>query len=156
MKGLAASLSSGFFMESLGMEVPHLPQGKEPSAFSGEKVTSFVFQLLTSVNPGDPKSLVSREVPGMAADDPFLLRKGSGGSTGAPVDYHPGTDELAEGGEDAETSVPDEGDKHGDTTTQRPEATVAPSLNHQRRKGRIRVIRKAAQTALRIPPSNGF
>lgn len=98
MKGLAASLSSGFFMELLGMEVPHLPQGKEPSAFSGEKVTSFVFQLLTSVNPSDPKSLVSREVPGLAADDPFLLRKGSGGSTGAPVDYHPGTDELAEGG----------------------------------------------------------
>ncbi|MEC0133839.1 MULTISPECIES: stage II sporulation protein P [Paenibacillus] len=127
MKGLAASLSSGFFMELLGMEVPHLPQGKETSAFSGEKVTSFVFQLLTSVNPGDPKSLVSREVPGMAADDPFLLRKGSGGSTGAPVDYHPGTDELAEGSRDAETSVPDEGDKQEDVTTQQPEATVAPS-----------------------------
>lgn len=79
MKGLAASLSSGFFMELLGMEVPHLPQGEEPSAFSGDKVTSFVFRLLTSVDPGDPKSLVSREMPGLAADDPFLLREGSGG-----------------------------------------------------------------------------
>jgi stage II sporulation protein P len=117
MKGLAASLSSGFFMELLGMEVPHLPQGKETSALSGENVTSFVFQLLTSVNPGDPKSLISREVPGMSGDDPFLLRKGSGGSTGAPVDYHPGTDEMAEG----------EGDKPGDTTPQQPEATVAPT-----------------------------
>lgn len=90
MKGLAASLSSGFFMELLGMEVPHLPKGEEPSAFSGDKVTSFVFRLLTSVDPGDPKSLVSREMPGLAADDPFLLRQGSGGSTGAPADYHPG------------------------------------------------------------------
>jgi stage II sporulation protein P len=128
MKGLAASLSSGFFMELLGMEVPHLPQGKEPSAFSGEKVTSFVFQLLTSVNPSDPKSLVSREVPGLAADDPFLLRKGSGGSTGAPVDYHPGTDELAEGvGEAVDPSVPNEVDKPEDPPAQQPEATIAPT-----------------------------
>ncbi|WP_339219640.1 stage II sporulation protein P [Paenibacillus sp. FSL H8-0332] len=99
MKGLAASLSSGFFMELLGMEVPHLPKGEEPSAFSGDKVTSFVFRLLTSVDPGDPKSLVSREMPGLAAEDPFLLRQGSGGSTGAPADYHPGGDELATGEE---------------------------------------------------------
>jgi stage II sporulation protein P len=127
MKGLAASLSSGFFMELLGMEVPHLPQGKEPSAFSGEKVTSFVFQLLTSVNPSDPKSLVSREVPGLAADDPFLLRQGSGGSTGAPVDYHPGTDELAEGGKEVDPSAPNEVDKPEDPPTQQPEATIAPS-----------------------------
>jgi stage II sporulation protein P len=127
MKGLAASLSSGFFMELLGMEVPHLPQGKEPSAFSGEKVTSFVFQLLTSVNPSDPKSLVSREVPGLAADDPFLLRQGSGGSTGAPVDYHPGTDELAEGGEEVDPSAPNKVDKPEDPPAQQPEATIAPS-----------------------------
>ncbi|WP_379161070.1 stage II sporulation protein P [Paenibacillus sp. sgz5001063] len=95
MKGLAASLSSGFFMELLGLEVPHLPKGEEPSAFSGKNVTSFVFRMLTSVDPGDPKSLISREVPGLAADDPFLLRLGSGGAKDAPADYHPGTDDLA-------------------------------------------------------------
>ncbi|ASA23645.1 stage II sporulation protein P [Paenibacillus donghaensis] len=95
MKGLAASLSSGFFMDILGMEVPHLPQGKEPSALSGKKISSFALQLLTSVNPNDPKSLLAPEVPGLAADDPFLLRSGSGGTGGAPADYHPGTDELA-------------------------------------------------------------
>lgn len=108
MKGLAASLSSGFFMELLGMEVPHLPQGEEPSAFSGDKVTSFVFRLLTSVDPGDPKSLVSREMPGLAADDPFLLREGSGGTgtAGAPADYHPGVDELAGGGESGTEADP--------------------------------------------------
>lgn len=129
MKGLAASLSSGFFMELLGMEVPHLPEGNEPSALSGEKVTSFVLQLLTSVNPNDPKSLISREVPGLAADDPFLLRKGSGGSTGAPVDYHPGTEELAEDDEEGSVTTPNEGDKPEDTPAQQPEATVAPSTN---------------------------
>lgn len=124
MKGLAASLSSGFFMELLGMEVPHLPKGEEPSSFSGEKVTSFVFQLLTSVNPSDPKSLLSREVPGMGADDPFLLREGSGGTTGAPVDYHPGTDELAQG-EEVNHSPPDSVNEPADPI--QPEVTVPPA-----------------------------
>jgi stage II sporulation protein P len=109
MKGLAASLSSGFFMELLGMEVPHLPQGEASSAFSGDKVTSFVFRLLTSVDPGDPKSLVSREMPGLAGDDPFLLREGSGGTGGAPADYHPGMDELALGGESGNDADPETG-----------------------------------------------
>jgi stage II sporulation protein P len=67
-------------------------------------------------------------VPGLAADDPFLLRKGSGGSTGAPVDYHPGTDELAEGvGEAVDPSVPNEVDKPEDPPAQQPEATLAPT-----------------------------
>ncbi|ULO08785.1 stage II sporulation protein P [Paenibacillus sp. 19GGS1-52] len=129
MKGLAASLSSGFFMELLGMEVPHLPSGKEPTTFSSEKVTSFVFQLLTSVNLHDPKSLLSREVPGLAGDDPFLLRSGSGGTTGAPADYHPETDDLAagEGGADVNdpTSIADNSDKPEDATPQ-PQKTATP------------------------------
>ncbi|WP_340025228.1 stage II sporulation protein P [Paenibacillus sp. FSL K6-1096] len=132
MKGLAASLSSGFFMELLGMEVPHLPKGDEPSAFSGDKVTSFVFRLLTSVDPGDPKSLVSREMPGLAADDPFLLREGSGGTAGAPADYHPGVDELSDGGDPGTAAGPGDGpDTPGGTgqqggEVQQPEATPAP------------------------------
>ncbi|WNS43732.1 stage II sporulation protein P [Paenibacillus sp. MMS20-IR301] len=142
MKGLAASLSSGFFMELLGMEVPHLPQGKETSAFSGEKVTSFVFRLLTSVDPGDPKSLVSREMPGLAADEAFLLREGSGGTAGAPADYHPGVNETAEadaaadpgpehGGEGTAEGADDPGTggengPAGGTDTVQPEATPAP------------------------------
>lgn len=146
MKGLASSLSSGFFMELLGLEVPHLPEGKEPSAFSGEKVTSFVFRLLTSIDPGDPKSLVAREMPGLAADEPFLLREGSGGTTGAPADYHPGVDELASGnnagneadpgadhgdgaGTEADADDPAAGggtDNPGGAETAQPEATPAP------------------------------
>lgn len=134
MRGLAASLSSGFFMELLGMEVPHLPERQEPSAFSGEKVTSFVFRFLTSIDPGDPKSLLSREMPGLAADDPFLLRVGSGGASGAPADYHPGKDELAGEGEpepgtdtgENEPSHTDGQDKPGEETDGQPQATEAP------------------------------
>lgn len=91
MKGFAASLSSGFFQDMLGMEIPHLSSGKESSStLSGEKMTTFVFQLLTSVNPKDPKSLLAREIPGMNSQDPVLLRSASGNKDMiAPEDYHP-------------------------------------------------------------------
>lgn len=90
MKGFAASLSSGFFQDMLGMEIPHLSSGKESSTLSGEKMTTFVFQLLTSVNPKDPKSLLAREIPGMNSQDPVLLRSASGNKDMiAPEDYHP-------------------------------------------------------------------
>ncbi|WP_019636798.1 stage II sporulation protein P [Paenibacillus fonticola] len=91
MKGLASSLSSRFFISMLGMELPHMVPEKEMSAFSGKQMTNFVFQLLTDVNPSDPKSLVAREVPGLGADSPILLRTGSGNTTvQAPEDYRPG------------------------------------------------------------------
>lgn len=91
MKGLAASLSSGFFMEMVGMELPHAAPTNETPAISGKHMTNFVFQLLTDVNPSDPKSLVAREVPGLGADSPILLRTGSGnGLAQAPEDYRPG------------------------------------------------------------------
>lgn len=138
MKGLAASLSSGFFMELLGMEVPHLPKSEEPSAFSGTKVTSFMFRMLTSVDPGNPKSLLSREVPGLAADDPFLLREGSGGTAGAPADYHPGTDELAadeEPGTGTDPGAAEGTDKPADDPAAEPQPTTAPDAGNAGEQG---------------------
>ena len=131
MRGLATSLSSGFFMEVLGMEMPHLPKGKEFSALSGDKVTSFVFQLLTSVNPHDPKSLLSRELPGMAADEPVLLRNASGGSEDAPADYHPGTDELTmdEGNTAEDPGLIDGGTDLPEPSDPTPQATVSPDTD---------------------------
>lgn len=55
MKGLAGSVSSGFFADMLGMEVPHLAQKKQQSSLSGEQWSPFVFQMLTGINPQDPK-----------------------------------------------------------------------------------------------------
>lgn len=75
-------------------------------------------------------------MPGLAADDPFLLRKGSGGATGAPADYHPGSDELASDGgtgTGAEGVVDEHGpspaedtDNPGTEASPQPEATVTP------------------------------
>ncbi|MBP1999136.1 stage II sporulation protein P [Paenibacillus shirakamiensis] len=98
MKGLAASLSSRFFVDMVGMEIPHLDKGKkEASTFSGQHMTNFVFQLLTNVNPSDPKSLLAREVPGLAANNAVLLRNGSGNKDAdAPQDYHPDSSKQIE------------------------------------------------------------
>ncbi|MCM3171026.1 stage II sporulation protein P [Paenibacillus sp. MER 99-2] len=91
MKGFASTVSSRFFVDMLGMEVPHLTQKEQTSAFSGENLTTFVFQLLTNVNPQDPKSLIAREMPGMGSNQPVLLRPGSGNEKAeAPEDYQPG------------------------------------------------------------------
>lgn len=90
MKGLAASLSSRFFIDMIGMEMPHMALEKETSTLSAEKMTPFVFELLTSVNPRDPKSLLAGEVPGMKKSQPVPLRSGSGNEQGeAPADYRP-------------------------------------------------------------------
>ncbi|MFE9277047.1 stage II sporulation protein P [Paenibacillus glucanolyticus] len=90
MKGLAASLSSHFFIDMIGMEMPHMTASKETSSFSGDKMSTFVFELLTSVNPKDPKSLLAGELPGMKANQPVQLSHGSGNEDGeAPADYRP-------------------------------------------------------------------
>ncbi|MBE0339551.1 stage II sporulation protein P [Paenibacillus sp. 23TSA30-6] len=118
MKGFAGSVSSGFFADMLGMEVPHLAQKKQQSSLSGEQWSPFVFQMLTGTNPQDPKSLIAREIPGMSAGTPVLLRKGSGNNkVEAPIDYQPdqGTTD-APGGPDASTNPPN----NGSTTTDLP------------------------------------
>ncbi|MDF2927494.1 MAG: stage sporulation protein [Paenibacillaceae bacterium] len=92
MKGLAASVSNNFFLDMLGLEVPHLAEAKNtPSSFSQENVLGFVFRMLTDINPRDPKSLLARELPGLNMDSSYLLRKPSGSDIVAgPVEYPPG------------------------------------------------------------------
>ena len=90
MKGLAASLSSSFFMDMVSMELPHAASEEHITpTFSGKQMTQFVFEMLTDINLSDPKSLVAREVPGLGADSPILLRTGSGnGKAVTPEDHN--------------------------------------------------------------------
>lgn len=126
MKGLAASLSSDFFVNMVGMELPHASNEKTAKAFSGRQMTNFVFQLLTDVNPSDPKSLVAREVPGLGADSPILLRTGSGnGIAQAPEDYRPGTGADGSGPnhpepDDGEGNEPGSGGDEGSVPPENP------------------------------------
>jgi stage II sporulation protein P len=89
MKGLAASVSNLFFIDMLGMEVPHLNRDFQKSTFSQRNVVHFAFQLLTDINPRDPKSLIANEVPGMEFDKTTVLRTSKATNPSEPVDFAP-------------------------------------------------------------------
>ncbi|MED4603916.1 stage II sporulation protein P [Paenibacillus validus] len=90
MKGLAASVSSRFFMDMMGLEVPGLPAGGKSFTFSQSNVSNFLFALVTDLNPNDPKTLIAREVPGMSQTRAVPLN--NVGSIDTPEDYSPRSD----------------------------------------------------------------
>ncbi|BBH21325.1 stage II sporulation protein P [Paenibacillus baekrokdamisoli] len=111
MKGFAATVSSGLFMDMLSMEMPGTGQVRMESSFSGRQVSNFLVRLLTDVNPSDPKSLLAREYPGLGGDDAFLLRASSTvDSTIEPEDHEPLPivgDQAAEGSDSPQDPAPD-------------------------------------------------
>lgn len=94
MKGLAASVTNQFFIDMLGMEVPHLNKDQKKFTFSQHNVFHFAFQMMTNVNPSDPKSLVASEVPGMDLNKTTVLVRGSDSNPSAPSDLNPGSANL--------------------------------------------------------------
>ncbi|MDR6551277.1 stage II sporulation protein P [Paenibacillus qinlingensis] len=94
MKGLAASVTNQFFIDMLGMEVPHLNKDQKKFTFSQHNVFHFAFQMMTNINPSDPKSLVASEVPGMDLTKSTVLVKGSENNPSAPYDFNPGSNNL--------------------------------------------------------------
>ena len=126
------------FVDMLGMEMPHLTQKEQTSAFSGENLTTFVFQLLTNVNPQDPKSLIAREMPGMGSNQPVLLRPGSGNEKAeAPEDYQPGpglTDTASTGGgkTGGELHIPPGQDDTDNSGTDEPEGGEVKKIRRRR------------------------
>lgn len=94
MKGLAASVTNQFFIDMLGMEVPHLNKDQKKFTFSQHNVFHFAFQMMTDINPSDPKSLVASEVPGMDLTKSTVLVRGSDSNPSAPSDLNPGSNNL--------------------------------------------------------------
>ncbi|WP_438433278.1 stage II sporulation protein P [Gorillibacterium sp. sgz500922] len=91
VKGWAAAISNAFFIDAMGLEIPHLQKDPATSSFSGPSMFHFAFRLLTDVNLKDPRTFLAREVPGLGADKAILLRKpsGSGDDLIGPEDYTP-------------------------------------------------------------------
>ncbi|KRF11246.1 stage II sporulation protein P [Paenibacillus sp. Soil787] len=94
MKSLAASVTNQFFIDMLGMEVPHLHKDQKKFTFSQHNVFHFAFQFMTDINPSDPKSLVASEVPGMDANKTTVLVKGTESNPSDPIDYNPNSQDL--------------------------------------------------------------
>lgn len=89
MQGFAAAVSSQVFKDMLGMEMPQMAKEGDPTILTQSHVASFLFQMLTNINPNDPKSLIAREIPGLGDSDAVLIRKGTATDLAAPEDYHP-------------------------------------------------------------------
>ncbi|MBD0379068.1 stage II sporulation protein P [Paenibacillus sedimenti] len=101
MKSLAASVTNQFFIDMLGMEVPHLHKDKKKFTFSQHNVFNFAFRFMTDINPRDPKSLMASEVPGMDLTKSTVLVRGSATNPSEPQDYTPPANAL-----DAEAKTP--------------------------------------------------
>lgn len=90
MKGFAANVSGTFFSDMLEMEVPAYSSDRQGDrALSGKQVSAFLMRLVTDVNPNDPKSLLAREFPGMATDEPYLIRGSGDAAAVQPDDQAP-------------------------------------------------------------------
>jgi stage II sporulation protein P len=89
MKGLAAAVTSGFFNDMIGMELPHYQKEAQRSTFSQRNVFSFVFRMLTDLNPNDPKTLLAREVPGLETEKTVVLRSSQAANNSPPEDMGP-------------------------------------------------------------------
>lgn len=84
MKGIAFTLTSRFFLDLMGLEVPYLQSRERESTFSQKNALRFVAQYLTGVDPRDPKSLLSGTIPAMNRESANVLYSAK---TGQPVDF---------------------------------------------------------------------
>ncbi|MCR8631458.1 stage II sporulation protein P [Paenibacillus radicis (ex Xue et al. 2023)] len=105
MKGLASSVSSRFFMDMMGMEVPYMQTDRQTFTFSQSNVSGFLFSLLTDLNWKDPKTFIAREMPGLAQDRSVVLRSSAATGEDGPEDYGPKGDVIPKNGEGGEGSI---------------------------------------------------
>ncbi|MBO9599799.1 MAG: stage II sporulation protein P [Cohnella sp.] len=105
MKGLAASLSGQVFQSLLSMELPNMKAEDDGSPLQADKLAAFLLRFVTGINPGDPKSLIAQEMPGMDRDHSVLLRPGTG-EPEAPEDHSP-LEGIGTGTEPSEEAQPE-------------------------------------------------
>lgn len=115
MRGAAASLSASFFLDMLAMELPQSPRPVSGATFSPKNTASFLVRFMLGVHPGDPKSMLASELPGMRSEKSSLLYAGHATQANdAPADYTPPPDAFR----------PSEGSAPGDAPA--PSTPVAP------------------------------
>lgn len=85
--------STGTLFGVMGQEVPFLSASVQAS--ESISMTSLFFQMLTSVNPEDPRSYLGRELPGFELfDGEFLVRGDGVDYTDAPIESPPPSPDM--------------------------------------------------------------
>lgn len=129
----ASHISSVALLTWMGREIPALNGTVQVDSTAGS-VSGFLFQVATSIHPGDLRSLLGRELPGMITlDDSRFIVEGKGASlTDFYVEYPPHPRQVI----DASPSIQDppatdqtEGTQTGETTGEekKPPSTVSPT-----------------------------
>ncbi|MEK5325104.1 stage II sporulation protein P [Aeribacillus sp. FSL M8-0254] len=93
---ITGNINGRMFLHLLNFENRYFSQGLEESKpdFS---VSSVLFQLTTSINPDDPRSLLGRELPGFTLFDGDIIVAGEGTNyTNMPIESAPPTEVLLE------------------------------------------------------------
>lgn len=93
---ITGNINGRMFLHLLNFENHYFSQGLEESKpdFS---VSSVLFQLTTSINPDDPRSLLGRELPGFTLFDGDIIVAGEGTNyTNMPIESAPPTEVLLE------------------------------------------------------------
>ncbi|MGO0060486.1 stage II sporulation protein P [Brevibacillus fluminis] len=75
----AANISSLAMLKVIGREIPSLADSVETTAAQSSSWTSFLFEAMTNIQPGDLRSLLGRELPGLLTfDDARIIVPGLG------------------------------------------------------------------------------
>lgn len=87
MQQAVSHISSLAILNWMGKEIPVLSETVQASGDrQADSVTGFLFELATSIHPGDLRSLLGRELPGMlTTDDARFIVEGKGAS---PADFY--------------------------------------------------------------------
>ncbi|UJF35042.1 stage II sporulation protein P [Paenibacillus hexagrammi] len=129
MKGLAASVTNQFFIDMLGMEVPHLNKNQSKFTFSQHNVFNFAFRLMTDINPQDPRSLIASELPGMDEDRTTVLVQGSAANPSEPFHANPPASLFENGDGGQAENDPDKSAETSAAATPAPSQGPEPSLS---------------------------
>lgn len=84
----ASSFSAGTLLSVMGQEVPYLQASVQAS--ESVSLSNLFFQMLTSINPEDPRSFLGRELPGFELfDGEFVVKGDDVDYTDAPIESAP-------------------------------------------------------------------
>ncbi|WP_096201325.1 stage II sporulation protein P [Bacillus sp. FJAT-45350] len=120
----ANNLTGDNLVYVLGMENPYFTQALPDDSHKPD-LSALAFQLATSINPDDPRSLLGRELPGFALFDGRIIVAGEGTDyTNMPIESAPPMDVLMAERKASEQTL-EQLDKQGDTTdSEQPEMTT--------------------------------
>lgn len=90
IKGIAGTLPDEVFIDLLGMEMANLQGDEDRVRPTSRDLGPIIFQMLTGVNPQDPRTVLAGEISGLGMDKAVLFRRGTATDAAVyPVDHVP-------------------------------------------------------------------